>query len=57
MNGAAASQPKCRATDPHDWGADAIFRIENRKLVFQSYYKMLGAADPNSRTAWRTTGR
>jgi hypothetical protein len=35
------SLPKCRATDPHDWGADGIFRIENRKLVFQSYYKML----------------
>ena len=34
-------QPKCRATDPHNWGADAIFAIENRKLVFQSYYKML----------------
>jgi len=34
-------QPKCRATDPHNWGADAIFTIVNRKLVFQSYYKML----------------
>jgi hypothetical protein len=33
--------PKCRATDPHNWGADAIFAIENHKLVFQSYYKML----------------
>ncbi len=33
--------PKCRATDPHNWGADAIFTIVNRKLVFQSYYKML----------------
>ena len=32
--------PKCRASDPRDWGADAIFAIENRKLVFQSYYKL-----------------
>jgi hypothetical protein len=39
-------QPKCRATDPHNWGADAIFSIENRKLVFQSYYKMLAPQTP-----------
>jgi len=36
-------QPKCRATDPKQWGADAIFAIENQKLVFQSYYKMPAA--------------
>jgi hypothetical protein len=34
-------QPKCRATDPKDWGADAIFTIEGNSLKFQSYYKML----------------
>ena len=33
-------EPKCRATDPHDWGADAIYTIDNGKLHFQSYYKM-----------------
>jgi hypothetical protein len=32
--------PKCRKTDPLNWGADAIFKIEGHKLVFQSYYKM-----------------
>ena len=32
--------PKCRATDPKEWGADAIFTIENGSMVFQSYYKM-----------------
>ena len=32
--------PKCRATDPKEWGADALFTIENGKMVFQSYYKM-----------------
>ena len=33
-------QPKCRATDKHEWGADALFTIDNDKLKFQSYYKM-----------------
>ncbi len=32
--------PKCRATDPHEWGADAIFTLADRKMHFQSYYKM-----------------
>ncbi|MFN8669542.1 MAG: hypothetical protein U0164_20310 [Gemmatimonadaceae bacterium] len=32
--------PKCRATDKAEWGSDAIFTIENRKLKFQSYYKI-----------------
>ena len=32
--------PKCRAGDKPEWGADAIFTIENRKLKFQSYYKL-----------------
>jgi len=32
--------PKCRATDPKQWGADAIFTIQNNRLTFQSYYKM-----------------
>jgi hypothetical protein len=30
----------CRKDDPKNWGADAIFRIENGKMVFQSYYKL-----------------
>jgi hypothetical protein len=32
--------PKCRAGDKPQWGADAIFTIENKKLKFQSYYKI-----------------
>jgi hypothetical protein len=32
--------PKCRASDPHEWGADAIFSIVDGKLLFRSYYKM-----------------
>jgi hypothetical protein len=32
--------PKCRSTDKAEWGANAIFTIENRKLKFQSYYKI-----------------
>ena len=36
--------PKCRATDPKEWGADALFIIRNRsEMVFQSYYKLPAA--------------
>jgi len=35
--------PKCRASDKMEWGADAIFAIENGKMVFKSYYKMPAA--------------
>ena len=34
------TQAKCRATDPLEWGANAIFSIENGKMTFQSYFKM-----------------
>jgi hypothetical protein len=34
------SAPRCRATDRYEWGANALFTIENRRLVFRSYYKM-----------------
>ncbi len=33
-------QPKCRSTDKHEWGADAIFTIAGRNMQFQSYYKL-----------------
>jgi hypothetical protein len=33
-------QPKCRATDKKEWGADAIFTINGTALQFQSYYKL-----------------
>jgi hypothetical protein len=37
-------QPKCRASDPHQWGADALFTIDaQRQMHFQSYYKMPAA--------------
>ena len=33
--------PKCRASDPKEWGANAIFTIEaGKKMDFQSYYKL-----------------
>jgi hypothetical protein len=32
--------PKCRAGDKKEWGSDAIFTIENRKMKFHSYYKI-----------------
>jgi uncharacterized protein (DUF305 family) len=31
---------RCRAWDPLDWGADAIYDIVDNKLVFRSHYKM-----------------
>jgi hypothetical protein len=34
------SSPRCRETDKLEWGADAIFAIEDNKLVFKSYFKM-----------------
>jgi hypothetical protein len=34
------SRPRCRATDPLTWGADAIFDIVDNKLQFKGYYKM-----------------
>jgi hypothetical protein len=33
----------CRAEDPKNWGADAIFSIVNGQMVFRSYYKMPAA--------------
>ncbi len=30
----------CRKDDPKNWGADAIFKIVNGKMEFQSYYKL-----------------
>ncbi len=33
-------RPRCRASDPKEWGADAIFDIVDRKLEFRSYFKM-----------------
>jgi len=35
--------PKCRATDKPEWGADAIFTLENGRMTFQSYFKLPAA--------------
>ena len=35
--------PRCRATDDPKWGADALFRIKDSTLSFQSYFKMPAA--------------
>jgi hypothetical protein len=34
------SRPRCRATDLLSWGANAIFDVVDKKLVFRGYYKM-----------------
>jgi hypothetical protein len=40
------TQPKCRATDKREWGANAIFTREGSTLAFQSYFKMPAAQTP-----------
>jgi hypothetical protein len=34
------TRPRCRASDPPNWGANAIFDIVDRKLRFAGYYKL-----------------
>ncbi len=34
------TRPRCRAYDPLNWGADAIYDIVDGKLVFRSHYKI-----------------
>lgn len=33
-------RPRCRASDPRDWGADAIYDIVDGKFEFGGYFKM-----------------
>ncbi|MBK7594451.1 MAG: hypothetical protein IPJ11_04210 [Gemmatimonadetes bacterium] len=39
--------PRCRASDHYEWGGNALFKIVDGKMVFQSYYKM-----PSHQTDW-----
>lgn len=34
------SRPRCRPSDPMNWGADAIYDIVDGKLQYRSHYKM-----------------
>jgi hypothetical protein len=34
------TRPRCRATDLPTWGANAIFDVVDKKLVFRGYYKL-----------------
>jgi hypothetical protein len=38
-------QPKCRDTDPYEWGANSVFRVEGDGLDFASYYKLPAVQD------------
>ncbi len=38
--------PKCRADDPKEWGANAIFTVENGRMHFKSYYKLPAPQTP-----------
>jgi len=33
-------RPRCRASDPREWGANAIFDVVDREMKFRSYYKL-----------------
>ncbi len=35
--------PKCRADDPMEWGANAIFSLDGTDMTFESYYKLPAA--------------
>ncbi|MFC3094035.1 DUF305 domain-containing protein [Alteromonas sediminis] len=34
------TQPRCRPSDPQEWGANALYSIVDGKLEFESYYKI-----------------
>jgi uncharacterized protein (DUF305 family) len=34
------TRPRCRAHDPLDWGADAVYDLVDGKLVYRSHFKM-----------------
>ena len=36
-------RPRCRVFDPADWGADAVYDIEDGKLTYRSHYKLPAA--------------
>jgi hypothetical protein len=40
------TQAKCRATDPIEWGADALFTLHDDKLTQAGYFKMPAAQTP-----------
>jgi hypothetical protein len=40
------SQPRCRATDNYEWGANAIFTLADNRMTFKSYYKMPAPQTP-----------
>jgi hypothetical protein len=40
------TQPRCRVTDKPEWGANALFSLENNVMKFGSYYKLPAAQTP-----------
>ena len=40
-------RPRCKASDPMTWGANAIYDIVDGKLEFRSHYKMPGPQSEN----------
>jgi hypothetical protein len=52
------TQPRCRPQDPDNWGANAIFRIEDGEMRHASYFKLPARPDGagDLRGAQRLTG-
>jgi hypothetical protein len=38
--------PRCRVTDRPEWGANALFTLENNVMTFRSYYKLPAPQTP-----------
>ena len=38
--------PRCREGDPMEWGANAIFTVEDGEMIFRSYYKLPAPQTP-----------
>ncbi len=38
--------PKCRPSDPTEWGANAIFTVQGQDMRFESYYKLPAPQTP-----------
>ena len=51
------SRPRCRATDPPTWGADAIFDIVDQQAAVRAATTRCRRRRPSRRTASRTTAR
>ena len=48
-------QPKCRPSDPMEWGANAIFSVNDGELEFAVYIQLSAPEPPEENLGWPTT--